>query len=163
MKYCFAALLLLSAHNLRAQNTDVPGNEFHIQKPAYAQAEIGLSLGIYRDQPSPDQAFKLQYFDRGSDHFQFSIAVGFMQFDGINIGAGLGANFPLSSGRSYFYPGLEVSYYRTVGLLGSVHIGYTYRLSQLISLNLEPGYTFLRQNSPPYFDFSGHGGVRFNF
>jgi len=163
MKYCFAALLLLSAHTLMAQNTEAIDNEFHIKKPPYAQAELGLSLGIYRDQPSPDQSFKLQYLDRGSDHFQFSVMAGFIQMDGINLGVGLGANFPLGTSKSYFYPGLEVNYYRQIGLLGSVHIGYTYRVSKLISINLEPGYTFLRQNSPPYFDFSGHAGVRFNF
>ncbi len=79
------------------------------------------------------------------------------------LGPGLNINFPFGTGKSYFYPVAELSYFLGEGMSYGAHIGYTGSVSKGISLNIESGLTFIRNDA---FGnnalFSILGGIRIN-
>ncbi|MGN6477392.1 MAG: hypothetical protein ACTHKV_09210, partial [Flavipsychrobacter sp.] len=110
-----------------------------------------------------DLSVKLQYTARVADHVQVSPMLTYINDEEAMLGPGLNINFPFGTGKSYFYPGAELSYFLGEGMSYGAHIGYTGRVSDGISLNIEPGLTFIRND---VFGnnalFSILGGIRVN-
>ncbi|MBS1777704.1 MAG: hypothetical protein JST70_00170 [Bacteroidetes bacterium] len=134
------------------------------EEPAtYAANEMGITLGPYFIIANTDLSVKLQYTARVADHVQIAPMLTYINDKEAMLGPGLNINFPFGTGKSYFYPGAELSYFLGEGMSYGAHIGYTGRISKGISLNIEPGLTFIRNDA---FGnnalFSILGGIRIN-
>lgn len=128
----------------------------------YARTEIGLAGGII----VPDKVPTLRILVpvRVADHIQIAPSLLYV-LDGIeDIGkrflVTVNLNFPISKGRSYFYPGLEAGYLMGIGPTFGGHIGYTLALGDRIGLNLQPGLIMVSNTKEARIGATIEAGIR---
>ncbi len=166
MKKILIAFLLLCNYATEAQRYD-KNHHFYVdeadnKEPEYASSEIGISTGIAAFQ-SATLATRLQFTARFARYFQASFMLNYIGTDDGIGGSSLAINFPLDDDASYFYPGVQVSYFFDYGFSYGFHLGYTARLSKLISLNVEPEILFLGEDGQTVAKpILLQAGIRFN-
>lgn len=143
MKYLLTALLITNTLTLFAQqqkDANTPKSEKKLLTTP-SKTEAGFDAGYCPIEYGGGPTGRVVISSRAKKHVQLfcnlDVVLSGLRTD---IGLGAGANFPVGSQRSYFYPGIYVGYYMGTSAVVGGQLGYTGYVNNSIALHIEGGY-----------------------